>query len=83
MINGVADGHPEVVWSALPPTYQNDINDIVQTFGKSMDPQLWDQILGVVQKIQQILETKGEFIANVPMLQGQGNAVQCHAPQRS
>ena len=28
----VADGHPEVVWEALPKTYQKDINELTHLF---------------------------------------------------
>ena len=71
ILRGVSEGHPEVVWAALPADYQNDLNELVQTFGNNMDPQMWTHIIGILETLHKILDTKAEFIANVPELQEQ------------
>ena len=73
MIEGVAGGHPEVVWSALPSGYQKKINELVQTFAANMDPQLWAQILEILQRVHNLIDMKSEFIANLPELQAQAD----------
>ena len=35
---GLADRHPEVIWQALPPTYQKDITELTHAFAERMDP---------------------------------------------
>lgn len=74
MINGVSQGHPEILWDAMPVGYQNDINDVVQTFGRNMDPQAWKQILDVFGTLHSIIDTKAEFILNNEIVKAAPNA---------
>ena len=51
---------------SLPESYQNDINGLVRSFGEKMDPQLWQQVMGLLQSVHQLLVDKNEFIVNHP-----------------
>ena len=48
---GLADGQPQVLWHALPTSYQQDVTDLIHEFGDKMDAELWNRSFGVVQKI--------------------------------
>jgi hypothetical protein len=70
VIDGLAAGKADAVWAALPSSYQDDITELVQGFGNGMDPNVWQQIQGAIEKVHTVLDTKADFIANVPALQG-------------
>lgn len=65
----LGDGKPEVLWDALPASYQNDASGLVHEFGKTVDQETYNAGFGLVQKVVKILETKKEFILALPQLQ--------------
>jgi hypothetical protein len=60
--SGLADRHPEVVWQALPPTYQKDITEITHTFAAKMDPAVWDAAFGLGRRVAGLLRDKKDII---------------------
>jgi hypothetical protein len=54
----LADHHPEVLWQALPPTYQKDITELTHVFAGRMDPAVWDAAFGLGRKATTILRDK-------------------------
>lgn len=60
------DGEPVVAWDALPASYQADANELIQTFGKNMDAETWNQVAGLLRTVHKVLDTKQEFIMNHP-----------------
>jgi hypothetical protein len=71
VVQGLADGQPEVLWYALPASYQQDINAIVHEAAAQTDPELWNRTFGVLGKLSQILDEKRDFILDHPMLAAQ------------
>ena len=65
---GLADGRPQVLWHALPASYQQDVTDLIHEFGSTMDAELWNRSFGVIQKVTRVLDEKREFILDHPML---------------
>lgn len=65
----LGDGKPEVLWDALPASYQSDATGLVHEFGKTVDQETYNAGFGLVQKVVKILETKKEFILALPNLQ--------------
>ncbi|MBN2339919.1 MAG: hypothetical protein JXX29_23495 [Deltaproteobacteria bacterium] len=61
-------GNPQIVWQALPKTYQSDINGLVQQFAGKMDPELWDKGFAVAGKLTEVAKEKKEFILASPMV---------------
>ncbi|MBC8876760.1 MAG: hypothetical protein H8E44_45610 [Planctomycetes bacterium] len=59
-------GNVRVVWDALPPSYQSDVNDLVHTFADNMDAELWNAGAGLVKKVVRILKEKKQFILAHP-----------------
>jgi hypothetical protein len=60
--DALADRHPEVLWQALPPTYQKDITDLTHAFAGKMDPALWDAVFGIGRKTSALLRDKKDII---------------------
>lgn len=63
---GLESGRPVVAWNALPPKYQSDVNEVVQTFATNMDQELWKQVTDTLGGIVAVLTDKQEFILNHP-----------------
>lgn len=68
---GLAEGHPEVVWQALPASYQKDVTDLLHEAAGKMDEELWNQSFAVLGKLTHVLSEKREFILEHPMLASQ------------
>jgi len=64
----VADGRFDAAWQALPPSYQDDITEIVHRGAAEMDAELWNRTFTVLQKTTRILSEKRDFILDHPML---------------
>jgi hypothetical protein len=65
---GIADGKPEVAWLALPPSYRQDVTDLVHASAAKMDAEVWNKSFSLVQKVTRLLREKREFILDHPML---------------
>jgi hypothetical protein len=70
---GLADRHPEVLWQALPPSYQKDITEITHAFAGRMDPAVWDAAFGLGRKASAILRDKKALFLGTEMLQATGD----------
>jgi hypothetical protein len=62
MIAGLESNQLELVWDALPPSYQNDVDNIVQEFAGKMDAELWKKMFGVAKRISNLLGSKKELV---------------------
>jgi len=65
---GLADGRPEMAWRSLPPSYREDVSELVHLTASKMDSDVWNQSFGVMQKITRLARDKREFILDQPML---------------
>jgi hypothetical protein len=63
----IADGHPEVVWEALPETYRKDINDLTHLFATKVDQEVWDKGFGVLRKAAVVLQDKKDLFLGSKM----------------
>jgi hypothetical protein len=68
----LADRHPEVLWQALPPTYQTDITEVTHAFARRMDPQVWEAAFGLGQRTSAMLRDKKNLILESSMLDAAG-----------
>ncbi len=69
---GLADRHPEILWQALPPTYQKDITELTHAFAERMDPAVWDAAFGLGRRLTGLLRDKKDIILASSMLQAAG-----------
>lgn len=72
VIQSLADRHPEILWQALPPGYQQDISDVTHAAAEKMDPELWDAIFRIGTKVSGVLRDKKEFFLNSSMMNAAG-----------
>lgn len=70
---GLADNKPVVIWEALPASYQKDVHDVLHGAMAKIDPELYDQSMGMVQRIAKILKDKKQFILAHPMMASMPN----------
>jgi hypothetical protein len=57
---------PQVLWQALPETYQQDLDELVHGFAGQVDEQLWTQTFLTLGKFVQVLDEKREFLIDRP-----------------
>jgi hypothetical protein len=69
---GIASGHPEVLWQALPPSYQTDLNELTRLVADTVDPQLWDAAFATGRRAAAILAVKKDIILASSTLQQSG-----------
>ena len=69
----LADGHPEILWDALPAGYQSDLLDLTHEFASKMDPQVWDKSFLVLGKLVSLLRDKKDLFFQTNLLDSLGD----------
>ncbi len=64
----VTSNRPEQIFTAMPASYQADINALVADAAKRMDTQLWSESTGVLKQVVGLLKSKRELILASPMM---------------
>jgi hypothetical protein len=72
VLDGLSQRHPEVLWRALPPSYQQDVNGLASSFAENMDPVLFDRVVSVARKSAVVLQSKKELILATETVRGLG-----------
>jgi hypothetical protein len=73
----LAGDRPQIVFQALPTSYQNDVREVIVAFADKLDADLYNRTFAVLGKISRVAKEKKEFIlatvaeAPVPQLQGE------------
>lgn len=62
VMNGLVDHHPEILWRALPPSYQTDVNELAVSFAENIDPVLFERVIAVTRKGSVVLQSKKDLI---------------------
>jgi len=62
VLDGLVRHHPEVVWRALPPSYQQDVSDLTRDFADAVDPVVFDRAVAVARKGVVVLQSKKDLI---------------------
>ena len=65
---GLSKNEPQVIWHALPESYQKDVNGLLSDFAAKMDKDIWNKSFELVQKIITILKTKKDLILTGDMV---------------
>jgi hypothetical protein len=53
---------PEVLWDAMPASYQADVTTFTHEVANKMDAELYTKVITILQKATEILKTKKEII---------------------
>ena len=62
LAESLATYHPEILWEALPESYQSDINEITVTVAEKMDPEVYDRAMALVGRAIEVLQEKQDLI---------------------
>jgi hypothetical protein len=65
--DGLARNHPEVLWHALPPSYQADVRRVIGAFCTNMDAGIYDRAFRVLNLAVRVLKEKEEYFAKSPV----------------
>lgn len=69
---GIAEGHPEVLWQALPPSYQKDLTELTRLLADTVEPQLWDAAFATGRRAAATMAVKKDIILASSTLQQAG-----------
>lgn len=65
MIAGeLADGKAEILWQAMPSSYQSDLNEIARLAGAKVDAEIYDKSFRLLSKLVQVADKQKDFILN-------------------
>ncbi len=71
VVSELKKNRPQVLWQALPGSYQADISGLVQEFANQMQDSLWDHTLATFSKVVRVLVEKKQFLLDYPMVRVQ------------
>jgi hypothetical protein len=72
VLEGLAQHRPEVVWRALPPSYQEDVRGLLASFAENMDPALFERAVAVSRKGVMVLQGKKDLILSTETVVNSG-----------
>lgn len=58
----IQNNHAEILWTALPESYQSDITEITTTFAEKMDPAVYDRAFAIAMRAIEVLDDRKEII---------------------
>ena len=61
-IKALKEKNPKALWDMMPASYQNDLNQLLQTFANEMDQELWDTAFGLIGNTGELLKTQNTLI---------------------
>jgi len=73
VMQSLADRHPEVLWQALPASYQEDITELTRAFADTMDPEIWQTTFRLGNKAVGILRDKKQYILESSLMSASGD----------
>ncbi len=72
VMDGLVQHRPEVLWRALPPSYQQDVNALTASFAENMDPALFERAVAVARKGVVVLQSKKDLILSTQTVANSG-----------
>jgi len=66
VVAGLKEDQPQVIWQALPASYQDDVSGLVREFAGQMEDSLWDQTFGTLAELTRVLDEKRQFVLEHP-----------------
>jgi hypothetical protein len=73
VMESLADRHPEILWQALPASYQQDITELTHAFADTMDPEIWNTAFRLGNKAVGILRDKKRYILESSLMSASGD----------
>lgn len=63
----LAAGNGDVLWQAMPATYQTDVNAIAQLAGLKVDAEVYDQSFALLGRLAEVADKQKDFILNTEL----------------
>ena len=60
-------GNCHILWLAMPPSYQADVNAIAQLAGAKVDPEIYDNSFGIFGRLAKVADKQKSFILNTKL----------------
>lgn len=67
VIQGLAENKPQVLWDALPASYQADVREVIATFCANADPDIYNQMFRILDKVVRVMKEKESYFAKSPV----------------
>lgn len=65
----VMDGHVLAIYDALPPSYRNDVNEIVKLSVQKINPEVWQSLVGTMGQLGDLIVTRQRWVLSSPRIQ--------------
>lgn len=62
----IESGHVLVIYDSLPPSYRNDIDEVVKATARQIDPATWHGVVGTLQRLGDLIETRQKWFVSSP-----------------
>jgi len=72
VMDGLVEHRPEILWRALPPSYQADVNELATSFADNVDPVLFERAIAVTRKGTMVLQRKKDLILATETVKNSG-----------
>ena len=67
VVDRLENNEPQVLWEAMPPSYQADLRELIGEFCTHMDPEVYDRLFRMVNKGVRVLKEKREYFYKSPV----------------
>ena len=67
ILSGLAEHDGSVLWKAMPKSYQEDVNEIVQLASSKLDGEIYDSGFKLVSRVVEVVDLKQEFVFNTTL----------------
>jgi hypothetical protein len=66
-LQSLEQGNLAEAYDFLPPSYQADVDGLIQEFANRMDPEVWSRLIGTARQTIDVLKTKKELILDLDL----------------
>ena len=68
-----SEGQIASLWDSLPPSYQNDVEEIVHMVGEDIDAEIYDEVMKTLTAANNLLKNKKTIVLELVEEMGAGN----------
>jgi hypothetical protein len=72
VVEALQNNHAEILWTALPESYQSDITEITHEFAGKMDPEIYDRGFALIMRAFEVLDDRKDVILGSEIFQSTG-----------
>lgn len=69
VVREFSQGNGGILWQAMPASYQNDVNELVQLAGSKLDAEVYNKGFALIGRFAEVAEKQKNFVLNSAMAQ--------------